>query len=87
MECQLYKRVNLNQIHLNILCLRLLEKRDMQKCISLSVHGISPDRVRRLCKLLSEGKSPRDLWGKNPPGNAKPGEIIKAIEDHIASFP
>lgn len=53
----------------------------------LSVHGISTERVKRLCKLLSQGKSPKDLRGKNASGNAKPGHIIKAIDEHIASFP
>ena len=52
----------------------------------LSVHGISAERVKRLCKLFSEGKSPKDLRGKNALGNAKPGHIIKGIDDHIASF-
>ncbi|KAJ8888386.1 hypothetical protein PR048_007876 [Dryococelus australis] len=42
--------------------------------------------VRRLCNL-SEGKSPKDARGKNTPGNAKPGSVVKCIEDHIASFP
>lgn len=49
----------------------------------LSLHGISPDRVRRLCSLLSQDRIPKDLRGKNPP----PGYVIKAIHDHIASFP
>lgn len=53
----------------------------------LAIHGISSDRVRRLCNLLSEGKSPKDARGKNTPGNTKPGHVIKCIEDHIASFP
>ncbi|KAG8279821.1 hypothetical protein J6590_096391 [Homalodisca vitripennis] len=45
------------------------------------------ERVKRLCKLLSQGKSPKDLRRKNTPGNTKPDYVIKAIDDHIASFP
>ncbi|KAJ8868377.1 hypothetical protein PR048_029893 [Dryococelus australis] len=52
-----------------------------------SSHRISSDRVRRLCNLLSEGKSPKDAGGKNTPGNAKPRSVVKCIEDHIPTFP
>lgn len=62
-------------------------KVEVCKLAFLSVHGISSERVKRLCTLLSQGKSPKDLRGKNLPGNAKPGHFIKAIDDHIASFP
>lgn len=37
--------------------------------------------------MLSQDRIPKDLRGKNPPSNAKPGYVIKAIHDHIASFP
>ncbi|KAG8241018.1 hypothetical protein J6590_096407 [Homalodisca vitripennis] len=57
------------------------------KLAFLSDHGISSERVKRLCKLLSQGKSPKDLRRKNTPGNTKLGHIIKAIDDYIASFP
>lgn len=53
----------------------------------IRIHGITAQRVRRLCSLLSQGKAPIDQRGKNIPGNAKPGHIIQAIKRHIESFP
>ena len=49
--------------------------------------GITNERVRRLTTLLSQGKSPADMHGKNKSGNAKPGFIIDNIKQHISSFP
>lgn len=37
--------------------------------------------------LLSAGKSPQDLRGKNNPGNSKSVGLIDLIVSHIASFP
>lgn len=52
-----------------------------------SVHGVTADRIRRLTKLLAEGKVPKDLRGLSKPGNSKPREIIDKIKSHIGSFP
>ena len=52
-----------------------------------SVFGISSDRIRRLCNLLKEGKSPQDKRGKGHPGNAKSVDLILEIQNHINSFP
>lgn len=57
------------------------------KAAFISIHAITSDRVRRLSNLLSLGKSPRDKRGQHTSGNAKPGEVIRLIEDHIRSFP
>lgn len=58
------------------------------KTAFINVHGITPDRVRRLCLLLAEGKSPIDKRGKSTPGNAPiPGHIMDGIQEHISSFP
>lgn len=57
------------------------------KLAFVSIHGISLDRVRRLSTLLSLGKSPKDRRGKQTPGNAKPGEVVRLVEEHIRSFP
>lgn len=53
----------------------------------INIHGLKPDRIRRLCNLLSQGKVPVDNRGKNTPGNALPGHIIQAIREHIESYP
>ncbi|KAG8279588.1 hypothetical protein J6590_095443 [Homalodisca vitripennis] len=45
----------------------------------IAMHGITAMRIRRLYNLLSTGKSPVDLRGKNRPGNAKPGSKVKHI--------
>lgn len=52
-----------------------------------SIHGIKPDRIRRLCNLVSHGKVPVDNRGKSTPANAKPGHVIQAIREHIESYP
>lgn len=53
----------------------------------LNIHGIKADRVRRLCSLLSQGLSPKDMRGKNVSGNAKPPSVRATIMEHIQSFP
>lgn len=52
-----------------------------------NIHGITIDRIRRLCSLLSQGKAPIDKRGLNTPGNAKDGALIQAVKQHIESFP
>lgn len=59
----------------------------MCKQAFINLHGITADRVRRLCNLTREGKVPKDLRGSGPSGNAIPGSIVKLIEDHILEFP
>lgn len=53
----------------------------------VNIHGITHDRVRRLCLLLRDGKIPQDMRGQNRPGNAIPGATVEAIKEHISSFP
>ncbi|KAK4873770.1 hypothetical protein RN001_013130 [Aquatica leii] len=53
----------------------------------LSLHAITHDRVYRLCRLLSCGKSPRDMRGRQAPGNSKPISLVQLIINHIKSFP
>lgn len=52
-----------------------------------SIHGISENRIRRLYNLLSQGKSPIDMRGKQRPGNAKSDQVILMVCNHIESFP
>lgn len=52
-----------------------------------AIHGITENRIRRLYTLLSQGKSPIDMRGKQRPGNAKSDQLIRTICDHIESFP
>ncbi|XP_063229232.1 uncharacterized protein LOC134534688 [Bacillus rossius redtenbacheri] len=62
-------------------------KHQVCKTAFCNIHAISEERVRRFCKLLSEGKSPHDMRGKSIPGNTKSGLVIYAIKQHISSFP
>lgn len=57
------------------------------KAAFIGIYAVTTERVRRLSKLLSLGKSPADKRGKQTSGNAKPGEVVRLIEDHIRSFP
>ncbi|PSN53749.1 hypothetical protein C0J52_02214 [Blattella germanica] len=57
------------------------------KLAFLSVYGISDDILRRIRDLLSSGKSPKDMRGKQRSANAMPAEVTLLIEDHINSFP
>lgn len=57
------------------------------KTTFVSIHGVTVDRVRRLANLLSLGKSPNDRRGKSTPGNAKPGGVVRQVEEHIRTFP
>lgn len=49
------------------------------KNIFFKVHGISADRVRRLCFLLLQNKTPEDRRGKIHSGNALSGEICRKV--------
>lgn len=53
----------------------------------ISLHGITPDRIRRLNKLIQLGQVPRDMRGAGPSGNAIPGAVVYAIKQHISEFP
>lgn len=57
------------------------------KIAFLNIHGIKPDRVRRLCSLLSQGLTPNDKRGKNVSGNAKAPLVRTAVMEHIQRFP
>ncbi|KAJ8897206.1 hypothetical protein PR048_002552 [Dryococelus australis] len=51
------------------------------------MHAITSDRVRRLCKLLVKGESPKDIRETQTSGNAKPQPVISTVTEHISSFP
>lgn len=50
-------------------------------------YGISVSRIDRICALLTEGKEPEDLRGRNPSANSVPDHVCWSVWDHIASFP
>lgn len=52
----------------------------------MAIHGISRDRLKRICHLLLQNKTPIDKRGKNRSANAKPGEICVSIHNHISKF-
>lgn len=52
-----------------------------------SLFAVSPDRLRRLCNLIKEGKLPVDQRGKHDSRRAIPGPTCQQIVDHINSFP
>lgn len=53
----------------------------------LQIHGISRDRVDRICQLLGKNLgTPTDKRGKNKSGNAKPGAVCFRIHEHISKF-
>lgn len=52
----------------------------------MQVHGVSRERLSRICQLLSKNKTPTDKRGKNKSGNAISGEICVRIHDHISKF-
>ncbi|KAL3278554.1 hypothetical protein HHI36_016100 [Cryptolaemus montrouzieri] len=52
----------------------------------MHVHGVTSSRVRRLCKLLTAGRTPKDLRGLNRGGNAISGEICSKIHRHILKY-
>lgn len=52
----------------------------------IKLHGITANRVRRLCNLLVAMKSPKDQRGISRSGNAIPGEICAMIHNQISRF-
>lgn len=55
------------------------------KNVFIRTHGISADRVRRLCSLLLQNQIPEDRRGKNSNSSAIPSEICVKIREHIKS--
>nr|CAH7745805.1 unnamed protein product [Callosobruchus chinensis] len=53
----------------------------------LSLHAVTHKRVRRIESLAQQGKSPKDLRGKQPSANAFSEEVRKLVREHIQSFP
>lgn len=53
----------------------------------LTIFKISTKRLRRISSLLAEGKSPRDMRGKNLKSHAIENEVCDLIRGHISSFP
>lgn len=56
------------------------------KNVFLQIHGVSRDRVARLCILLLQNRTPVDMRGKNRSGNAIDGNICVLIHEHISKF-
>lgn len=54
--------------------------------IFLKLHGVSTDRIKRICKLLTVNKTPVDKRGKKRSANAIPGNLCILIHEHISSF-
>ena len=52
-----------------------------------SLHAVTNERVKRIRKLLCEGKIPEDKRGKQSSANAISGEEIVLVHNHISSFP
>lgn len=52
----------------------------------IKLHGISTDRVCRICTLLIQNKIPEDYRGKNRSVNAISGEICRKVYDHFQRF-
>lgn len=63
------------------------EKLQVCKNAFNNFHGITNQRVRRLCNLLKENALPFDKRGQNRSGNSIAGEVCESIEEHIKSFP
>ena len=53
----------------------------------ISLFGVSPGRIRRLCALLLQGCAPKDKRSTNEKVNIIKPEVCKAVHDHIESFP
>lgn len=67
--------------------LKQTDKLKVCKKAFISLYGITEARVRRLCDLLNEGKSPIDKRGCHPKANTVPPEICQKIHEHILCFP
>lgn len=53
----------------------------------LALNAITDKRVKRIRKLLLEGKTPEDKRGKGTSANTLPPETREIIRNHIESFP
>lgn len=62
------------------------ELRPVCKNTFMALYGVTPERVRRLCKLLVQSKTPKDLRGLNRSGNAISGDICTEIHNQISKF-
>lgn len=56
------------------------------KNVFMKIHGISHNRLGRICQLLLQNTTPIDMRGQNRSGNAVSGNICVRIHDHIAKF-
>lgn len=62
------------------------ELRVVCKACFMQIHGISRDRLARICQLLRINETPKDKRGKSKSGNVKSGEICVRIHEHISKF-
>lgn len=53
----------------------------------VSLHGITENRVRRLCNLILKGEAPIDKRGKHPCPRRMSAETCQLVREHIESFP
>lgn len=53
------------------------------KNVFIKTHGVSSDRVRRLCSLLLQNQISEDRRGKNSSSNAICSEICVKIREHV----
>lgn len=51
------------------------------------LYDVTDKRIKRIRKLLLEGKSPRDMRGKHPCANKVSADEMIKIHEHISSFP
>ena len=56
------------------------------KNVFMTIHGISSDRISRICHLLLQNETPTDKRGTGRSGNAKSGETCARIHEHISKF-
>lgn len=52
----------------------------------MKIHGVSADRLRRLCTLLLANESPNDKRGKNHSRNSIQGDVCLKIHEHVSNF-
>lgn len=77
------QRQNAFQFHV----LKQTDKVKVCRRAFISLYGVTEARVRRLCDLLNERKSPTDNRGCHPKANTVPPEICQKIHEHILCFP
>lgn len=56
------------------------------KQVFMAIYGISRKRIQRICQLLMQNNTPKDLRGLNRSGNAVPGHVCVDIHNHISKF-